>query len=373
MLAITKTNWTHKKLGDICKKIGSGITPRGGEAVYSNSGATLIRSQNVYNNDFHYEGLAYINDEIADKMKSVQVQEKDVLLNITGDSVARCSIVPESILPARVNQHVSIIRPQEAKLNPHFLMYYLVSPYMQKYMLSLAGSGGTRKALTKSMIEDFSVPIPNIETQTRIASILSAYDDLIENNRRRIQLLEGSARLLYRECFVHLRFPGHEHVKIIDGVPEGWEKKKIADVCETVGGGTPSTKNPEYWLNGNITWITPTDVTRNDSLALLQSERKITLSGLKKSSAKLVPPFTILMTSRASIGYFALMAEEVCTNQGFINIIPNSNTMSMYILYNLMNRVDEILLHASGSTYKEISKGEFRTFDIIIPSKNLLG
>jgi type I restriction enzyme S subunit len=207
--------------------------------------------------------------------------------------------------------------------------------------------------------------------QESIVAVLSAYDDLIENNRRRIQLLEQAARLLYKEWFVHLRFPGHEHVKIVDGVPEGWDKKKISDVCETVGGGTPSTKVSEYW-NGEITWVVPTDVTRNNCLVLLDSERKITAKGLRESSAKMVPAETILMTSRASVGYFALMDKEVCTNQGFINIFPYDTNSRMYLLFNLLSRVSEIRGNAKGTTYPEISKGRFREMGIILPSTVLV-
>jgi len=201
--------------------------------------------------------------------------------------------------------------------------------------------------------------------------VLSTYDDLIENNRRRILLLEQTARLLYKEWFVHLRFPGHEHVKIKDGVPAGWKKRKIADICETAGGGTPSTNVSEYW-DGDITWIVPTDVTKNNCLVLLSSERKITEKGLRESSAKIVPANTILMTSRASVGFFALMDQEVCTNQGFINIIPHDDELRMYLLHNLISRVSEIRGNAKGSTYPEISKGRFREMDIVVPSKPLI-
>ena len=208
--------------------------------------------------------------------------------------------------------------------------------------------------------------------QDRIASILSAYDDLIENNRRRIRLLEESTRLLYREWFVHLRFPGHEDVKIIDGVPEGWEKKKIAEVTDTYGGGTPSTKVSEYWIGGNITWFIPKDLTNNDCLVLLDSEKKITGEGLKKSSAKMLPPETILMTSRASIGYFGLYDGAACTNQGFISSVPRKDFLKLYLLHNLMGRKEEILSRAGGATYKEINKTTFRNMSLVIPPDHLL-
>ena len=127
-------------------------------------------------------------------MKGVAIESGDILLNTTGDSVARCCQVPDDVLPARVNQHVSIIRPDQSKLHPRFLMYFLVSPLMQATMLSLAGSVGTRKALTKTMVERFRLPVPDLSVQRKIAWLLSAYDDLIENNRRRIALLEQAAR-----------------------------------------------------------------------------------------------------------------------------------------------------------------------------------
>lgn len=252
--------------------------------------------------------------------------------------------------------------------NPHFIAYFLKH--------SLRGTKSDKAAvpgINRNDLHSKKVLFPKIiKTQEKIADILSKYDDLIENNRRRIELLEESARSLYREWFVYLRFPGHEHTPIIDGIPEGWEKKKIEEICKTVGGGTPSTQNPEYWNDGHITWVVPTDVTRNNCLALLDSERKITEAGLKNSSAKLVPPETILMTSRASVGFFALMNQEVCTNQGFINIIPYQENYRMYFLHNLMCRVEEIRSHAGGSTYQEINKTRFRNLDIVIPSKILL-
>lgn len=224
-------NKAHVRLGSVCSKIGSGATPRGGDGVYIDAGTSFIRSQNVYNGIFETVGLAYLTEQHSEQLKGVEVESRDVLLNITGDSVARCCQVPDSILPARVNQHVSIIRPDEKELLPEFLCYYLISPLMQKYLLSRAGSGGTRKALTKGMIEDFEIPKPAVAIQHKIVDVLSSYGDLIENNRRRIQLLEQAARLLYKEWFVHLRFSGHEHTKIIDGVPEGWEKKPLGTIA----------------------------------------------------------------------------------------------------------------------------------------------
>ncbi len=250
-----------------------------------------------------------------------------------------------------------------------YLLYLLLSPEYRQRLKGLSG-GAAIVNISQTNLKRLSIPLPNLNVQQKIAVVLRSYDDLIENNQRRIQLLEQAARLLYKEWFVHLRFPGHQHTVITNGVPEGWERKPIGNVCETVGGGTPSTKISEYW-GGDITWVVPTDVTRNNCLALLDSERKINERGLRTSSAKMVPAETILMTSRASVGFFALMNRPVCTNQGFINIIPHYEEIRMYLLFNLINRVAEIRSNAKGTTYPEISKQRFRQMDIVIPSKTL--
>ena len=165
--------WISMRLGEVCTKIGSGATPRGGKDVYLQDGPyALIRSQNIHNHGFRHEGLAFIAEEHANMLRNVEVLAEDVLLNITGDSVARvCQVAPD-VLPARVNQHVAIIRPDVVKLDPTYLRYFLVCPEIQAVLLSWAGSGGTRNALTKEMIESFEVPTPPLPEQRAIAHIL---------------------------------------------------------------------------------------------------------------------------------------------------------------------------------------------------------
>ncbi|MBO5640840.1 MAG: restriction endonuclease subunit S [Prevotella sp.] len=225
------SEWKKVKLRDCCLKIGSGSTPKGGSTVYVESGTSFIRSQNVYNLSFDYNGLTHITEDAANKLNGVTIFNDDILLNITGDSVARTCIVPNDVLPARVNQHVAIVRADCKMINSRFLNYYLASPGMQAHMLSLAvGKGASRNAMTKQMIENFEVPCPSLSTQHHIATILSRYDSLIENYQKQIKLLEEAAQRLYKEWFVDLNFPGHENTKIVDGVPEGWKKKKVGEI-----------------------------------------------------------------------------------------------------------------------------------------------
>ena len=257
----------------------------------------------------------------------------------------------------------------EEELNIRYLCYAL---NQQLRLLKTMSSGSTTKFLTVRMLDNLDIPLPSINIQTEIVNILSAYDDLIENNQKQIKLLEEAAQRIYKEWFVDLRFPGYENTKIVDGVPEEWRVASIADICDTVGGGTPSTKIQSYYEKGDILWVTPTDITRNFSLALLDTEKKITPEGLKNSSAKMLPAETILMTSRASVGFFGMCKYEVCTNQGFISCIPKRENLQMYLLFNLKSRVEEIRQKAGGSTYLAISKTVFRELKIILPKDEVL-
>ena len=211
---MTSINEKYYRLKKMCTKIGSGSTPKGGKSVYIEAGVSLIRSQNVYNMRFSYNGLAHINDELAKKLKNVIIKKDDLLLNITGDSVARCCLVPDDIIPARVNQHVSIIRTKQDMLSSRFLMYYLASPFMQKYLIMLAqGKGASRSAITKEMIEKLTIPVVDINTQTIIVNYLEVYDKLMKNNYKRIKILEQMAEELYKEWFVRCRFPKYKNYK----------------------------------------------------------------------------------------------------------------------------------------------------------------
>ncbi len=251
-------DWRPINLGEVCTKVGSGATPRGGSEVYLERGPyALIRSQNVRNDGFQHDGLAYIGEEHAADLSGVEVLSGDVLLNITGDSVARACQVDPHVLPARVNQHVAIIRPDSDRLDPRFLRYVLVSTEMQQKLLSWAGSGATRNALTKGMIESFDVLAPeDINEQRAIARILGTLDDKIELNRRTSETLEAMTRALFKSWIVDFDpvrakaagrdpgipkpladlFPARLVASELGEIPEGWEVGTLGDLIDTVKG-----------------------------------------------------------------------------------------------------------------------------------------
>jgi type I restriction enzyme S subunit len=249
--------WPMKRLGDNSRKIGSGATPRGGGNVYEASGMALIRSQNVYNHGFELAGLAYIGDIHAAELRNVALERGDVLLNITGDSVARCCLVPDEVLPARVNQHVAIVRPNAAHIDARYLRYWLVSPQTQDQLLALASAGATRNALTKRMIEDLQVPTPPLSEQRAIAGVLGALDDKIDLNRQMNETLEAVARAIFKSWFVDFDpvrakldgrqpfgmdaatatlFPDAFEDSAVGDVPKGWRLESMSVHFEATKG-----------------------------------------------------------------------------------------------------------------------------------------
>ena len=167
--------WSTDQLGELTTKIGSGATPKGGRESYGTEGISLIRSMNVHNGYFEYKELAHISDEQAEKLDNVTIHENDVLLNITGASVARCCITPNDVLPARVNQHVCIIRCNKEVL-PIFVCGVLTDNNYQKHLWDIAGSGATREAITKQQIENLFMIVPPLALQQQFADFVEQTD-----------------------------------------------------------------------------------------------------------------------------------------------------------------------------------------------------
>ena len=344
---------------------GTHDTPRQVEYGYR-----LVTAKHINNGQIDLSNAYYISEsdylKICERSK---VEKWDVLMSMIGNGLGKSAVVKDN--PDYAIKNLALFKIGD-EIKAKWLHYYLSSFEGQSYIYnSLQGSG--QPFISLSILRKFPIPIPdNDSIMRRIVVILSRYDSLIENYQRQIKLLEEAAQRLYKEWFVDLHFPGHESTPIINNLPQAWQKKKISDVCDTIGGGTPSTKVASYYEGGTIKWVTPTDITQSNSLCILDTEKKITQEGLNNSSAKMLPPETILMTSRASVGFFGICDFEVCTNQGFISCVPFNKDYQMYLLFNLKNRVDEIRGKAGGSTYLEISKRVFRDLDIVCPEAQVL-
>ena len=227
------------KLKDICLKIGSGATPKGGKEAYCDEGISLIRSQNVLDFTFSYDGLAHINDQQAEKLSNVEVKPQDILLNITGDSVARVCTVDPRALPARVNHHVAIIRPDENRVLSSYILYFL--QMIKPYLLQIAAGGATRNALTKSMIENLELEVPDILSQKKIVSVLDDIQGKIRDNNEINKNLEQQAQELFKAWFVTFETFGGK-------MPSSWSVAKLGDIATIKTNSFSPAKTPTVML-----------------------------------------------------------------------------------------------------------------------------
>ena len=238
--------WRWVRLGDYITKIGSGLTPLGGNAVYLQSGIPLIRSQNVQLNHFDVDGLVYISKEQDAEMENSRVSPGDVLLNITGASIGRVCVVPQEICPANVNQHVCIIRCQQ-EIHPEFLAYYISTPEFQDFIMDTQ-AGATRQALTKVLIEKFQIPLPPLSKQKRIAAILNEQMEAVQRARAAAEAQLKAAKAL-PAAYLRAVFNSPE--------AQAWPRKRLGEVCRDTSDGTHFT--PAY-VSGGVPFLSVKDI-----------------------------------------------------------------------------------------------------------------
>lgn len=363
------------KLENVCLKIGSGATPRGGKDAYQESGEySLVRSQNVLDFTFSNDGLAFINEEQASKLKNVALQERDILLNITGDSVARVCQIPKEFLPARVNQHVAIIRPNPNILNPEYLKFYLLNPEFKEYMLMLSSSGATRNAITKGMIEEFEIEAPDLPTQTAIAEILSSLDDKIELNNQINQNLEALAQAIFKQWFVDFEFPfdfaqgkpdekgvpyksaGGEMVDSQLGeIPKGWEVQSLDDVSKlNAGGDKPKEVSSVHTEKFNIPIYS--NGISNDGLYGYTTKAKI----LEES---------VTVSARGTIGFVCLRNQPFYPIVRLITLSPKKEKLSAKYLFMWLRNQS---ISGNGTTQQQLTVPDFKTTKVVVPDYEIV-
>lgn len=373
------------KLKDISTKIGSGATPKGGKAAYKTEGISLIRSMNVYDSQFKEKDLAFIDDSQATKLSNVEVEPVDILLNITGASVARCCLVPEKILPARVNQHVAIIRIDKSLADPRFVYMCLISPKYKSKLLSLAQGGATREALTKTTIEEFELDLPQLEVQSFIADSYLAYDSLIENNNRRIAILEDMAQSLYREWFVNFRYPNHQdnvdadgNPKLIDStlgqIPEGWQIVALEELCNKITDG--SHKSPKS-VDVGVPMASVKDM--HDFGINASKCRQISYEDYEdlKRQDSVVKANDILVAKDGSYLKHTFVVEkelEMALLSSIAIIRPNEKVKPHWLAYCLRSPLvkERMKNYVSGAAIPRIILKDFRKFNLFIPPQELM-
>jgi type I restriction enzyme S subunit len=281
--------------------------------------------------------------------------------------VGNVGIVRPGVHPV-LGQRTVLIRPRQDVLNPYYLNYLLSGPELRGWMEGVA-TGVTVPHLNMADIRSMELPpLPSLITQQRIAAILSAYDDLIENNNRRIQLLEEMAQRIYHEWFVDFRYPGHEDVPVVESelgpIPKGWRLAPFTDLADILSGGTPRTTVPEYW-DGDIPFFTPHDAP--DSLVVATTEKQISPVGLARCNSQLYPQGTIFITARGTVGKVVMAGVPMAMNQSCYAIRGRESLPQEFLLFALRNQVDYLKTNTGGATFDTIIVDTFRRMLSIRP------
>jgi type I restriction enzyme S subunit len=369
-----------KSLKEITSKIGSGATPSGGNNTYKLSGISLIRSQNILDFKFSFDGLAFIDETQAKALNNVEVHENDILLNITGDSIARVCIVPNEVLPARLNQHVSIIRCKD-KEEAEYVLCYL--QFLKKHLLSICKVGGTRNALTKDAIEKIRINI--IPNHKLLGKYISQINAKIELNNRINRELEAMAKTLYDYWFVQFDFPNEQgkpykssggkmvyNAELKREIPDGWDVKKLSEICSFISRGI----SPVYINEGGICVLNQKCV-RNRTI--LYGEARRNDNNIRNAKTKRILKYDVLVNSTGvgTLGRVAVvnrLAEDFVTVDSHVTIIRANTELinKFYFGFSLLEKQNEIEGFSNGSTGQvELNRSQLETLKVIVPSNEI--
>lgn len=354
-------NWKTYKLEDA---IDSLIDYRGKTPKKTDSGIPLVTAKIVKRGTIQ-EPKEFIAHKDYEKWMVRGLPEVGDVVITTEAPLGEVAIIKDSNIA--LAQRIITLRGKKGILDSKYLKYFLQSSIGQNRLIARE-SGTTVTGIKQSELRKVLIDCPVYYEQKAIANILSTIDTKIENNLAINKTLEEMAMALYKEWFVD--FGPFQDGKFIESelgrIPEGWEVRQIGEVIDTLGGGTPRTKITEYWKDGDILWYSPTDLTSQNSIFSLDSSKKITELGLQKSSAKIFPAYSLLMSSRATIGLLTINTKPASTNQGFITMIPNEHLLIYQLYCWVKSNLDLIISKANGSTFKEISKTNFRNLNILI-------
>lgn len=306
--------------------------------------------------------------------------------------VGDTAVIPKG-LECAIGQNLVLLRSEGNEILQDYLRWAVRGTEYFNEVARFLNVGAVFDSLNVSDIPKFELPIPPLSEQRAIAEILGSLDDKIEANRRMNETLEATARAIFKSWFVdfdpvHAKargetpsgmdaetaalFPDSFEDSELGPIPSGWRIMPIGDAVKVVGGSTPSTAETRYWDGGIINWATPKDLSKLSSPVLLDTERRITDEGLKQISSGLLPQGTLLLSSRAPVGYLAVAEIPVAINQGFIAMICDNRIPTLYALYWTENNLDIIKSRASGTTFQEISKANFRPIPALVPTDEIL-
>lgn len=346
--------WLETTLGEVINIIGGG-TPKTKIPEYWDGEIPWL-SVVDFNNDNRWVSTTEksITELGLNKSSTKLLNVGDIIISARGTVGAMAQLKREMAF----NQSCYGIREVEDVSDKDFLFYLTKNSLKQ---INRNTYGAVFDTITTKTFDVININLPPLREQKAIANILTAFDDKIENLQAQNNTLEQTAQTIFAAWF--------GKYQVDDELPDGWRVGNLGEVTKSVGGTTPSTKHEGFW-NGNIFWSSPKDLSNNEYIYLLSTEKKITENGLKKISSGLLPKNTLLLSSRAPVGYLALTNVELAINQGYIAILPSQYFSNYYTFLWLKKNMKKVINAANGSTFLEISKSAFRTIDCVIPEKS---
>jgi len=344
---------------------GSNLTSRD----YVDDGVPVIRGGNLpLDARFRDGDYVFVSSAKADTLRSNMAFPGDIVFTQRG-TLGQVGMIP---LDARYDRYVISQSQMKLTVDPSracaaYVYYYFRQPDVVQALIGHAATSGVPH-INLGVLRDFKVRLPAVVMQQRIASILSTHDDLIENNRRRMVLLEDAARLLFQEWFVRLRFPGREHTRIVDGVPRGWRRRDLGAVATFLSGGTPSKARADFW-EGEIPWVSSGELTelRIDDASLHVTEEAV------QAGSRLVPAGTILGVVRgmslAREFRLAMTSRTVCFNQDLKAIVAGPEVEADYLFHALVAQRDAIRDRAGEASHgtKKLDTPVLAATPILVP------
>ena len=329
-------------------------------SCFVDSGVPVLNGSNLEGFSLSEKTFRYVTREKADSLNKANAHRGDIVITHRG-TLGQIVFIPQDSKYDRyvISQSQFRVRCND-KVLPEYLVYYFHTPIGQHKLLSNASQVGVPAlARPSSTFQQIEVVLPELSIQKRVVEIISTIQKKIVNNQELNDNLEQQAQSYFQELFV-------------DNADPEWTTGTISDLGAVVGGSTPSKAKPEYYTESGIAWITPKDLSINKSKFVSHGENDITELGLKNSSAAIMPEGTVLFSSRAPIGYIAIAAGEVTTNQGFKSVVPKPEIGTPFVYFFLKNTLPVIEGMASGSTFKEVSGSTMKNVPAVIPDAETL-
>jgi type I restriction enzyme S subunit len=354
---------------------------------WTDAGVVVLRNQNIKGGRLDLSSPSHTDEaHYLGRIRRAAPTAGDLVITREAPMGDVCLIPPG--LKCCLGQRQVLLRPDPSKVDSGFLLYALQAPYLQHQIGWNEGTGSTVSNLRIPVLEALKVPMPSLNDQREIAQTLGAVDDRITLLRETNATLEAIAQALFKSWFVDFDpvrakmegrapegmdettaalFPDGLEESVLGATPRGWRVMQVGDAVEAVGGATPDTKTPTFWEPAIHCWTTPKDLSGIPSPVLLDTERKLSDAGLAKIGSGLLPVGTLLLSSRAPIGYLALAQVPLAINQGYIAMPPGGLLPPLYMLFWCRENMEGIKGRANGSTFMEISKKAFRPIPALVP------